>query len=101
MNRVPPPSQPRSFGTTPPPPPPSGGDGVFRAAPPPASPVNVIALTGMVTAVGSVLGTFSTVFLAWRADRRTAKESDLKLVQLQQQIKELELKLKAQPDNPH
>ena len=55
----------------------------------------LVALTGMVTAVGSVIGTISTVLLAWRADRRTAKESELKLVQLQQQIKELELKLKG------
>ena len=56
---------------------------------------NLIALTGMITAVGSVVGTISTMVLAWRADRRTAKEAELKLVQLQQQIRELELKLTA------
>jgi hypothetical protein len=47
----------------------------------------------MVTALGSIIGTISTVVLAWRTDRRTAKEAELKLVQLQQQIKELEIKL--------
>lgn len=58
----------------------------------------LIALTGMVTAVGSVVGTISTIILAWRADRRTARESELKLLQLQQQIRELELKLPQAPD---
>lgn len=54
----------------------------------------LVALTAM-TAIGSLIGTVSTVLLAWRADWRTAKECDLKLVQLQQRIKELELKLKG------
>ncbi len=54
---------------------------------------DLIALAGMVTAIGSVIGTVSTVVLAWRTDRRTAKEAELKLVQMQQQIKELETKL--------
>jgi len=40
----------------------------------------------MVTGCVSALGTVSTVVLAWRADRRAAKESDLKMIQMQQQI---------------
>jgi hypothetical protein len=47
-----------------------------------------------ITAIVSLLGTASTVFLAWRGDRRAAKESELKVVQMQQQINELSLKLK-------
>jgi len=54
------------------------------------------AMTGLVTAIGSVVGTISTIYLAWRADRRTARESELKLVQMQQQIRELEAKLSEQ-----
>jgi hypothetical protein len=50
---------------------------------------------GAVTAIISAAGTVSTVILAWRADRRSAKESDLKVIQMQQQIAELESKLKA------
>jgi cell shape-determining protein MreC len=57
--------------------------------------VNWLAIAAMITAVVSVVGTVSTMVLAWRADLRTAKESALKLVQLQQQIKELESKLAA------
>jgi hypothetical protein len=53
----------------------------------------------MVTAIGSLIGTVFTVIFAWRADRRTAKESELKLVQMQQQIKELKFKLNAPPDS--
>jgi hypothetical protein len=47
----------------------------------------------VVAAITGMVGTISTVVLAWRTDRRTAKEADLKLVQLQQQIREHELKL--------
>jgi hypothetical protein len=36
----------------------------------------------MVTATVSGVGTISRMVLAWRADRRTAKEAELKLVQL-------------------
>jgi len=42
---------------------------------------DLIALAGMVTAIGSLIGTISTVVLAWRTDRRAAKEAELKLVQ--------------------
>lgn len=65
-----------------------------------------LAAATIVTAIGGVIGTISTVILAWRADRRTAKESELKakeselkLVQLHQQIKEMELKLNASADS--
>src|SRR5277367_165958 len=59
------------------------------------SPVPVIA-----TLIVSVIGTASTIFFAWRSDRRAAKESDLKTVQMQRQIAELELKLKAASEPP-
>jgi len=55
--------------------------------------MDFIGLTGLVMAVGSVVGVISTVVLARRADRRTAKEAELKLIQLQQQIRELETRL--------
>jgi len=65
-----------------------------------------LATATFVTAIGGVIGTISTIILAWRADSRTAKESELKakeselkLVQLQQQIKEMELKLNASADS--
>jgi hypothetical protein len=57
-------------------------------------------LTTVITIFGSVIGsvgTICTVILAWRADRRTARESDLKVVQLKQQITELQRKLNASP----
>jgi hypothetical protein len=47
----------------------------------------------------SSVGTISTVILAWRTDRRSAKEADLKLIQLQQQIIELQRKL-GTPQEP-
>ncbi|HSY36312.1 MAG TPA: hypothetical protein VK814_11230 [Acidobacteriaceae bacterium] len=53
-------------------------------------------ILGLTAAVVSILGTISTVILAWRADRRTAKESDLKVIQLQQQIAEMQEKLSQQ-----
>lgn len=59
------------------------------------STTHLVAIAGLVTSVGSVIGTASTMVLAWRSDGRAAKESELKLVQLQQQIKELELKLNS------
>jgi hypothetical protein len=62
----------------------------------PANGQRITTLVGIITAFVNVFGTISTVTLAWRADRRTAKESDLKLIQLQQQIAELNSKLNAQ-----
>ena len=59
----------------------------------PANGQRITALVGIITAFVSVFGTISTEILAWRADRRTARESDLKMVQLQQQIVELQMKL--------
>ena len=51
-------------------------------------------ITGFISAIGTV----STVILAWRADRRSAKESNLKMIQMQQQIAELQLKLNSSKD---
>jgi hypothetical protein len=39
------------------------------------------------------MGTVSTMYFSWRTDRRTARESDLKVIQMQQQIVELQTKL--------
>ena len=47
------------------------------------------------TALTGLLGTVSTLVLAWRTDRRSTAESRLKLVQMEQQILELERKLKS------
>jgi len=44
-------------------------------------------------AIIAAVGTVSTMVLGWRADRRAANESELKLLQLRQQIAELEMKL--------
>jgi hypothetical protein len=63
-----------------------------------ASQLPLASITGAVTAFGGLLATFSTAILAWRTDRRTAKESELKLIQLQQQITELEGKLRTSPE---
>jgi hypothetical protein len=62
---------------------------------------NFVGIAGMVTAIVSLIGTVSTVILAWRSDLRTAKESVLKLTQMQQQITELELKLKKSAASQH
>jgi hypothetical protein len=49
-----------------------------------------------ITAIVTAIGTISTLILAWRTDRRTAKESELKMIQLQQQIAEMQIKLAGQ-----
>jgi hypothetical protein len=56
-------------------------------------------LTYLSTVIG-LFGTLSSVALAWRSDRRTARESDLKMTQLRQQIAELELEIKATQPGP-
>jgi hypothetical protein len=62
------------------------------------SALNIVA---PITTLIAALGTISTMILAWRTDRRTAKESDLKIIQMQQQISELQSKLMASPpDHP-
>jgi hypothetical protein len=53
-------------------------------------PSQAAVVTSLVTTIVSAVGTISTVFFAWRTDRRTAKESELKLIQMQQQILELQ-----------
>jgi|SRR5271157_594935 len=63
-------------------------------------PAQIVPITGLVTAFVSLIGTISTVILAWRADRRTAKESELKLIQLQQQIAELQGRLSTTAGSP-
>jgi len=55
-------------------------------------------LVASMTAVASLIGTFSTMILAWRADRRATKEAMLKTQQIQQQIVELQMKLNS-PSN--
>jgi hypothetical protein len=49
-----------------------------------------------ITALAGALGTLFTILFAWRTDRRAAKESELKFVQMQQQITELQRKLDEQ-----
>jgi hypothetical protein len=55
-----------------------------------SSPVPLISLATMLI---SFMGTVSTMYFSWRTDRRTARESDLKVIQMQQQIVELQTKL--------
>jgi uncharacterized membrane protein (DUF106 family) len=50
-------------------------------------------ITGLVTALLSLIGMISTLVFAWRADRRMIGESDRKLSELQKQIAELQRKL--------
>jgi hypothetical protein len=64
----------------------------------PSNGQKITTLVGIIAAFVSTIGTVSTVILAWRADHRTAKESDLKLDHLQQQISELQSKLSASGD---
>jgi hypothetical protein len=65
-----------------------------RQIPPPENRSFAINATiALITAIISGLGTISTLVLAWRADKRASKESELKVTQLQQQVLELQLKL--------
>lgn len=52
----------------------------------------LLALIGVLV---SIIGTVSTVILAWRTDRLTATESELKVLQMQHQIDELQRRLNA------
>jgi hypothetical protein len=54
----------------------------------------------IVTSITTVCATISTAILAWRADRRATEESRLKNLQLQQQIIELQKKLKPAEESP-
>ena len=49
----------------------------------------------LLTSTAGLLGTISTLILAWRADRKATSEEALKLIQLQQQITELQNRLRA------
>lgn len=48
------------------------------------------------TAIMSIIGTVSTILLSWRSDRRSAKESKLKIAQLERELAEA----KESPENP-
>jgi hypothetical protein len=48
------------------------------------------------TAVISAIGTISTIILAWRSDRRDAREKELKIAQLERELEAA----KEQPANP-
>lgn len=54
---------------------------------------SVALITGLSTAFVSLVGTLSTIVFAWRADRRAEREGAMKLIQMQQQIRELENRL--------
>jgi hypothetical protein len=47
---------------------------------------NVTILITAVTAIVSAIGTISTIILAWRSDRRDAREKELKIAQLEQEL---------------
>jgi uncharacterized membrane protein YidH (DUF202 family) len=72
----------------------------FSADLAPSNGQKITILVGIITAFVSAIGTVSTVILAWRADRRSTRESDLKILQMQQQIAELETKLRTLPTEP-
>ena len=60
---------------------------------------NLLALASLLTAICTAGGTISTVILAWKADKRAALESGLKIAQLQQQIVDLYARLQVgKPD---
>lgn len=58
--------------------------------PPPYASLQVWTLA--VAAVISSVGTISTIILAWRSDRRSAREQALKIEQLEHELKELRRK---------
>ncbi|HUB31109.1 MAG TPA: hypothetical protein VL967_15495 [Terracidiphilus sp.] len=60
---------------------------------PASSRVNWVAIFGITLGVVSMLGTASTLVLAWRADVQVSGESTRKIARLQQQIVELQSKL--------
>lgn len=51
-------------------------------------------ITTTITALVGALGTMAALIFSWRSDRRATKEAELKVVQMEQQILELERKLK-------
>lgn len=61
-----------------------------------ASPGALLAALPLLTGFVSIVGTTSTVVLAWRADKRSTAESQLKVQQLEQQIAELSKKLQPE-----
>jgi hypothetical protein len=56
----------------------------------------VLVLVSAFTALISAIGTISAVILAWRSDRRDAREKALKIAQLERELEAA----KAQPTNP-
>jgi hypothetical protein len=50
--------------------------------------INWALLISVVTCFVSTVSTFSSLWLSWRADRRQAREADLKIAQLEIQLKE-------------
>jgi hypothetical protein len=57
------------------------------------NPFGLVFWIPLITLLITFIGTFSTIFLGWRLDRRQAKELELKTKELELKIKELELKL--------
>jgi hypothetical protein len=47
------------------------------------------------TAAISAIGTFSAILIAWRSDRRDAREKGLKIAQLERELEEAKKKKKA------
>jgi hypothetical protein len=66
---------------------------------PPASltPDPIITWLPVLTAIISAIGTISAVLLAWRSDRRNAREQALKIAQLEQQLEAAKSKPAALP----
>jgi hypothetical protein len=54
---------------------------------------DVLKLIPLITGIVSAIGTLSTVILASRTDKRSAKESELRLLQMQRQIAEMQAKI--------
>jgi hypothetical protein len=73
---------------TPTPPPTILAPGQDDKAEPPSLLIWIPAFTAVMTAIGTI----SAVILAWRADRRTAREQALKIEQLEHELKELRRK---------
>lgn len=55
------------------------------------------ALVSTIALVFTAIGTVSTMIIAWRAERRNAEESKLKMEQLKLQLAEANAKLIEQP----
>jgi hypothetical protein len=59
---------------------------LYHSAPPPVLDASLAVIISGVTCLVSTVGAFSTMFLAWRLDRRQSRETELRIAQLQIEV---------------